>query len=235
MNFIKKVLFASIFLITNVAFAGDYDANYYEDEGDLLFKIRGFYIYSPSKLKKKPFPIINKGKLSSIIENGYGFNTATTFFFTDNIATELSLGLSMLRIKNVALKKVNFSFENEAKTLEKKNKTYFVPLVATLQYHIALFEKVRPYIGAGYHGAYMYTGSNAIKIAAEHGAVVQVGIDLLSKDDNLFTFDIKRYFLKSKMIFKKDFLFPNNLFVSDISSKINWNPFVVSVGFGFKF
>lgn len=234
MKFIKNILFASIFLIINAAFASDYDADYYEDEGELLFKIRGFYVHSPSKLKNLPSSVANKEKPGSIVENGYGFDTATTFFFTDNIATELSLGLSMLRVKNSALEKVGSSFGNEAKSPGKKNEIYFVPLAATLQYHVAPFGAIRPYVGAGYHGAYMYTRSKAIKVATGHGAVAQVGIDFISKDDNLFTFDIRQYFLKSKITFKKGFLFPNDPNASDISSKVNWNPLVVSVGFGFK-
>lgn len=235
MTFIKNILFTSIFLIASTVFANDYDAGYYEDEGSLLFKIRGFYINSPSKLKSLPSSVANKEKPGSIVENGYGFDTATTFFFTDNIATELSLGLSMLRVKNSALEKVGSSFGNGAKSPGKKNEIYFVPLAATLQYHVAPFGAIRPYVGAGYHGAYMYTRSKAIKVANGHGPVAQIGIDFISKDDTLFTFDVRQYFLKSKLTFKKGFLFPNNDAASNIGSKVDWNPLVISAGFGFKF
>ena len=52
---VKKysILVTSILLVTSTVFANDYDANYYEDEGALLFKIRGFYINSTAKLKNR--------------------------------------------------------------------------------------------------------------------------------------------------------------------------------------
>ena len=235
MNFIKNILVTSILLLTSTVFANDYDANYYEDEGALLFKIRGFYINSTAKPKNLPTSATNAEKPGSLIENGYGFDTATTFFFTDNIAAELSLGLSLLKTKNSALKKASTAFGDGTGNVGKKNDIFFVPLAATLQYHVAPFGAVRPYVGGGYHGAYMYTRSKAIKVAPGHGAVLQAGIDFIAKDDTLFTLDVRQYFLKSKVTFKKGFLFPNNPNASDIGSKVTWNPLVISFGFGFKF
>ena len=59
---------------------------------------------------------------------------------------------------------------------------------------------------------------------------VQAGIDFISKDGLMFTFDVRQYFLKLKMIFKKGFLNSD----SDVVSAVVWNPIVVFVGFRFK-
>lgn len=234
MKFIKNIFIASTLLVASSAFANnDYDANYYEDEGALLFKIRGFYISAPAKIKQAP--VNGTEKPGDLVQNGYGFDTATTYFFTDNIATELSLGLSFLRTKSSALNKASVAYGDGTGTSGKKNDIFFIPLAATLQYHVAPFGAVRPYVGGGYHGSYLYTRSKAIKVRPGHGAVLQAGIDFMAKDDTLITFDIRQYFLKSKVTFKKGFLFPNNSAASDVSSKVDFNPLVVSLGVGFKF
>tara|TARA_B110000503_G_scaffold142158_1_gene238055 strand:+ start:323 stop:1030 length:708 start_codon:yes stop_codon:yes gene_type:complete len=235
MKSIQNILIAFIFLIASSASASnnDYDANYYEDEGSLLFKIRGFYINAPVKIKTAP--INGAEKPGKLLQNGYGFDTATTYFFTDNIAAELSLGLGMLKTKSSAIKKASTAYGDGTGSAGKKNDIFFVPLAATVQYHIAPFGALRPYIGGGYHGAYLYTRSKAIKVRPGHGAVLQAGIDFMAKDDTLITFDIRQYFLKSKVTFKKGILSSNNPMVSDVSSKVDYNPLVVSIGFGFKF
>ena len=235
MKFIKNIFIASALLVASSAFANNnnYDANYYEDEGALLFKIRGFYINAPAKIKQ--VPINGTEKPGDLVQNGYGFDTATTYFFTDNIATELSLGLSFLRTKSSALNKAAVAYGGGTGSSGKKNDIFFIPLVATLQYHVAPFGAIRPYVGGGYHGSYLYTRSKAIKVKPGHGAVLQAGIDFMAKDDTLITFDIRQYFLKSKVTFKKGFLFPNKPTTSNVSSKIDFNPLVVSLGVGFKF
>ena len=81
----------------------------------------------------------------------------------------------------------------------------------------------------------MYTSSKAIKVSTGYGPVAQIGVDFISKDDTLFTFDIRKYFLKSNVTFKKSLLGPNNPAISDIRSKVDWSPLVISAGFGFKF
>ncbi len=213
----------------------DYDANYYEDEGALLFKIRAFYTRLSGKMKDLPNGNANTEKPGTLSQHGYGFDTATTYFFTDNIAAELSLGISTLRVKQNALLKASLFLGDGAGTTGKNNDIFWVPLTATVQYHVAPFGAIRPYVGGGYSASYMHTNSKAIKVANGHGPVVQAGVDFVSKDDTLFTFDVRQYFLKSKVTFKKGFLVPGVTGAKDINSKVDWNPLVISAGFGFKF
>ena len=103
MDFTKKiiVLFATLFALSSTA--SEYKNSYYEDEGDLLFKIRGFYLNTYAKLTKLPSSVANRPKPKSFAQNGYGIDTATTYFFTDNIAAELSLGFGIIKVKSAAL------------------------------------------------------------------------------------------------------------------------------------
>ncbi|MDP5110481.1 MAG: OmpW family protein [Rickettsiaceae bacterium] len=231
MNFTRNimVLFVALFALNTTA--NEYKNSYYEDEGDLLFKIRGFYLNTNAKLTKLPASLANKEKPKSFAQNGYGFDTATTYFFTDNIAAELSLGFGIIKVKSAALASASNAFGNGGGSSGKRNEIYYIPATATAQYHLAPFGALRPYIGGGYNGTFMHTRSKAIKTANGHGPVVQVGIDFVSKDDTIFTFDVRQYFLKSKVTFKKGFL--NS--ASDVGSTVVWNPLVISAGFGFKF
>jgi len=233
---IPVVVFSTFVALANIAFAAhdDYYANYYEDEGDLLFKIRGFYLHTSSKPTNFPASVAAKEKPGALVQLGYGVDTATTYFFTDNIAAELSLGIGMMKVKSSALAKAA-SLGDGTGVAGKNNQIIIVPAAGAIQYHVAPFGAIRPYVGGGIHGTYMYTRSEAIKVATGYGPVVQIGVDFISKDDTLFTFDIRKYFLKSNVTFKKGFLGPNNPAVTDIRSKVDWSPLIISAGFGFRF
>ncbi len=208
----------------------DKDLDYYTDEGRLLFKIRGFGAITAGKLKSMPAPtnaVALRGK--NLVRNGFGIDTATVVFFNDNIASELSLGFGVLRAKDSTISNISASY-GAGNYKSKRKDIYMIPLTLTAQYHIAPFGAIRPYVGAGYHGAYLFTKSKAFKINNGHGPVLQVGVDFVAKDDTLITFDIRQYYLKTKVIFK-DGLVGNN---RGFSSKTELNPLVFSVGLGFK-
>ena len=141
----------------------------------------------------------------------------------------------MMRVKSSELAKARNAFGTGVANIGKKHEIYYVPAAATVQYHIAPFGAIRPYVGGGYSGSFMFSRSKAIKVDHGHGAVIQAGIDFVSKDDTMFTFDIKQFFTKSKVTLKKGFLDPNNANAANIGSTATWNPLVVSAGIGFKF
>jgi len=241
MKILKNLILASVVSFSTVALASkpndaksnDYYANYYEDEGSLLFKIRGFYLATNAKINNfSPSPTTpGASKPSGLGNAGYGFDTAMTIFVTNNIAAEISLGFGFIKTKSSDLSMVAVSYGNPNAATGKRNQIFMFPVTFTAQYHIAPFGAIRPYVGAGLNGTYMYTRSHAIKASGGFGPVLQTGIDFVAKDDTLFTFDIKQYFLKSKVSFKKDFLGTN----SDVKSKVTLNPLVISAGIGFKF
>ncbi len=241
MKILKNLILASVVSFSTVALASkpndaksnDYYANYYEDEGSLLFKIRGFYASTISKINSfsPSSPNPNTPPPSTLGTFGYGFDTATTIFVTNNIAAEISLGFAFYKTKSSDLSMVAVAYGKTNAATVNKNQIFMFPVTFTAQYHIAPFGSIRPYVGCGLNGTYMYTRSHAIKASGGFGPVLQTGVDFVAKDDTLFTFDIKQYFLKSKVNFTKSFLRTN----SDVKSKVTWNPLVISAGIGFKF
>ncbi|MDG1436864.1 MAG: OmpW family outer membrane protein [Rickettsiaceae bacterium] len=235
-NFTKNIAITSILLLASSAIAADrdYNANYYEEQDSLLFKIRGFYVSAPTELEKNP-TTSGATKVGNMVEVGYGFDTAVTYFLTDHFATELSLGLASLKVKSTAMQKAASAYGDGSGVATKNNNIYLVPAAAILQYHVAPFGGVRPYVGIGYHGTYAYTRSKAFKVKPGHGAVAQIGVDFVEKDDTLITFDVRQYFLESKVTLKRNFLYPSDTTQSAVSSKVKLNPLVISMGIGFKF
>lgn len=231
---IKNVFFI-IFVFTSSLSVADnltdkiYDADYYEDEGRLLFKVRAFAIKSSPEQKSLPAPLSsNPIKVGNFVENGFGGDTASTIFFSDRIAAELSLGLNLLNTKSSTLQSIANNYNGSIKT--KKKRIYSIPLTITGQYHIAPFGAIRPYVGAGYHAAYIFTKAKEFKINNGHGPVVQIGIDFVAKDDTLITLDLRQYLLKTKITYKGAIVNTAN-----VSSKVALNPLVLSLGVGFMF
>lgn len=241
MRILKNLAIFCVFAISSNVFAGesvsvpkenDYYANYYNDtETSLLFKIRGFYAATNAKMGSLPAPTTaSASKPGKLAQQGYGFDTAMTIFVTDNIAAEVSLGLGFYKTKSSALSDAATAYGSGTSSLGKRNQIFMVPVTLSAQYHAAPYGGLRPYVGLGLNGTYMHTRSKAIKAESGFGPVLQTGVDFISKDDTLFTLDIRQYLLKSKVKFKKGFLATDG-----ISSKVNWNPLVISAGFGFKF
>ena len=233
---VKKLLLTSAICISFNSFASsandNNDVDYYEDEGRLLFKARIHGLLSNGKQKgfsATKNQVSNPQKVGRLVQNGYGGDAATTIFFNDNIASELSLGLSVLKVKYTSVKNVGINYNAKTDNLGKKKDIYMIPLTLTGQYHIAPFGAIRPYVGLGYHGAYIINKCKAFNIKNGHGFVAQAGIDFVAKDDTIINLDIKQYLLNTKVTYQESFIKP------PVTSKVKINPLLISVGIGFKF
>lgn len=231
---IKNLLFAYVICISFSAFSSsqvDNEEDNYQDEGRLLFKIRvhGLLSHATQKGLTTKNQVSNAKKVGHFIENGYGGDVATTIFFSDNIASELSLGFDVLKTKYASIRDVGSNYGVNNKNLGKKKDVFMIPVTLTGQYHIAPFGGIRPYVGLGYHGAYMFSKCKLFDIKNGHGAVMQVGVDFVAKDDTMINFDIRQYFLNTKVAYKESFISPA------VTSKVKINPLIISLGIGFKF
>lgn len=216
---------------SSAANAMEYKNSYYEDEGDLLFKLKAQYINTDSKLTKLPTATNAGADLpKSLTKNGYGAEGSMTYFFTKNIAAELSVGVQQHRINSSSLTDIHKAFGTGVAEIGKHKEIYQIPATATIQYHIAPFGGVRPYVGAGYNATYMHSRSKEVKLNNAHGAVLQAGVDFVMRNDMIVTVDVKQLFLKSKISFKKEYLNTT----SNVDSTVKWNPLVISAGVGFK-
>lgn len=236
MKLLARILFFVILIFNISALADrssfrDYDADYYLDEGKLLFKLRP--LFSNVSGDQKGFEKFNSTtkKPGDLIKNGYGFDTATTYFLTDYIAAELSAGVIYFKTKKATVRDTANFFGNTNAAIGKGLNIWMVPVSGTLQYHIAPYGAIRPYLGVGVHGTYVYSRSKEFSVGNGAGAVLQGGIDFVARDDTLITLDVRRYSLESKINYKSNITGLDK----DFSTKARWNPIVVSLGFGFVF
>ena len=135
MKILKNLILASIVSFSSVALASnpnDYYANYYEDEGSLLFKIRSFYLATNAKLNNfSPSPTTpGASKPSGLGNAGYGFDTAMTIFVTNNIAAEISLGFGFIKTKSSDLSMVAVSYGNPNAAAGKRNQIFMFQLLS---------------------------------------------------------------------------------------------------------
>ena len=219
----------------NTESVGDYDSNYYKEEGSILFKVRGSGIFTKGQLKGLPAATSTRGraspaKVGGLVSNGYGVEVSTTVFFTKNIAGELGIGLQLYKTSSGAITSVGNNYSNNPAAAKKKN-IYAVPTSLMLQYHIAPYGAIRPYVGAGYQYTWMLSKAKQFTINSGSGYALQAGVDFALTDDTLISFDVKRYQLEPKVKFKSSFLTGTQ----GITSKVKINPIVVSLGMGWKF
>ncbi|MDF2965479.1 MAG: OmpW family outer-rane protein [Rickettsiaceae bacterium] len=233
----KKYL--SIVLITSLvgyalpgfSIAPEEDFYSYEDEGRLIVKLRGQGIITDGKQKGLPSPTSARGIASPKANNkltskGIGLEGATTLFFNDNLASELSLGFAGVRTK--APENIAHNYSDNLKAGKQRN-IYFLPISMLIQYHIAPFGAISPYIGGGLHYSMLFTRSSDYKLNNSKGPVLQAGIDFITRDDTILNVDVKKYIMQSKVKYK------STVSANGIHSKLNIDPVIISVGIGYKF
>jgi len=209
----------------------DYDANYYgdRDEGSLVFKAKFSGIKSHAKQKGLPKPTSADPRTVGVfVENGFGAEASTTIFFSSNIAAELSLSFNVLRTKYSNLSNIANNYGGNTNVGKRKD-LYMIPLIATGQFHLAPFGAIRPYVGGGYHGVYLFSKSKSFNIKNGHGPVAQLGVDFYAKDDTIINIDVKQLWSNTRVHYKQQLVGKNG-----VSSKVKLNPLVISAGVGFK-
>jgi outer membrane protein len=233
---IRSIFFVVVLSFSIVSFAqtssynNNYDEDYYENEGKLLFKVRMLGVKVNGTQKNLPTPTnASPTPVGKLITHGIGVDTGTTIFFNDYIASELSLSFTSFRNKNSVLVAATNNYN--APTPGKGKRIYSMPLAFTMQYHIAPFGAIKPYIGAGYHGAWALSKAKEIRLKNTHGAVLQAGVDLIAKDDTFINIDIKQYLSTTRITYKAAKTSTGN----NVTSKLKLNPLAIGVGIGFMF
>lgn len=222
---LTKLIAASTFFIAANSMA-------FNESEQIIFKIRANYTSSDSKLGGLPAP-----KSSTPLANGklfstaYGADGSATLFLTDNIAGEFSTGLTLYKAKNSAISSVAYNYNTNQQASKKRN-IYFIPSALTLQFHIAPYGAIRPYVGGGYHYTYIIQRAKEYKLKNAGGAVLQGGVDIVLQDDTYINLDAKYYMLKTKASFNKSFAVDKDS--KQVTSKMKLNPFSIGIGLGFK-
>lgn len=140
------------------------------------------------------------------------------YFLTDHLAVELIAGTT----KHTATAK------GPGTDLDVKE-TWVLPPVATLQYHFAPASRVSPYVGAGVNYMLFYGDDDLngfrFDIDDGFGAALQAGVDVALRDRWTLNLDVKKIFFETDAVDRS----------AGLKSKISLDPFVTSIGFGYRF
>nr|WP_229167782.1 MULTISPECIES: OmpW family protein [Bradyrhizobium] len=151
-----------------------------------------------------------------------------TYFFTNNIAAELILGVARHHISGTG-------------TLNGLDigKVWLLPPTLTLQYHFTDFGPFKPYIGAGINYTVFFNQSAAntslaglavtdLHIGNQFGAAVQFGFDYMLDRHWGLNFDVKKLWLRP------DYSATVNNAIA-VTGRANIDPWLVSGGITYKF
>ncbi len=141
-----------------------------------------------------------------------------SYFFTDNVAVEVIAGTT----------KHTVTAKGPATDVKVKE-TWVLPPVVSLQYHFAPTAKVSPYVGAGVNYMLFHSGKdqNGFKVELDDGFgyALQAGVDVAVKGPWSANVDVKKVFFETDA----------KINGGALKSKVKLDPWVLSVGFGYKF
>lgn len=146
--------------------------------------------------------------------------TDITYFFDKHIAAELILAVSRHHIKHTSGLDLG--------------KTWVLPPTVTLQYHLDPDSRsFRPYIGAGVNYTKFFGHGDAdpsiskVKLRDSVGFALQAGFDVPINDHWTFNVDVKKVWMNTKATVE--------VAGPDIQAKVDIDPVIVGVGFGYRF
>lgn len=167
------------------------------------------------------------GSLKALASGGPELDVS--YFFTKNIATELSLGTSFHGIKS----------DGAIKEYGKTERTWILPSNLTLQYYFDLNPNFKPYLGAGVNYTSFFKEEEKgnfshSSFSNRFGVAVQAGTDIMLNKNWGINFDVKKVFLKTKV---------NATYNSDpmlnvdtaITGDVKLDPWLIGTGVTYKF
>ncbi|MCV3211571.1 OmpW family protein [Mesorhizobium sp. YC-39] len=144
-----------------------------------------------------------------------------SYFFTDNIATELILGTTY----------ANIDGQGSIGGLGKVGKVWLLPPTLTLQYHFTNLGAFKPYVGAGVNYTIFYNqdagSADALKVKNTFGTALQVGFDYMVDQHWGVNFDVKKLFLKPN--------FDVTVGGAKLTGKAALDPWLIGAGVTYRF
>ena len=184
--------------------------------GPWKVRLRGLYVLTH-----------NKGVVNGIDDSDLAYTNTTipeldiSYFFNENIASELILGTTY----------ANIDGKGSIEGLGKIGKVWLLPPTVTLQYHFTNFGDFKPYVGAGVNYTMFYDqkAKSADKLDVENslGAALQVGFDYRIDDHWDFNVDVKKIFMQPK--------FDVTVGGTDYTGKAKIDPWLIGTGIGYRF
>ena len=160
------------------------------------------------------------------VDNGLTGDVDFSYFFTDNIAAELTLAVTehSVRASNTAAGNVDLG------------KVKLLPPTLTLQYHLAPDAQYRPYIGAGVNYTIFFDeegcpSSNTIALKTDYedafGLALQAGIDIGITEKLAINFDVKKIFLQTEATVTTT--------GPRLKTDVDIDPWLIGVGLSYRF
>ena len=141
-----------------------------------------------------------------------------TYFLTDHISVEAILGATRHEIRAVG-----------GTTDVAVHETWVLPPVVTVQYRPAPEARVSPYVGAGLNYMLFFDGENRngfdVKLDDGIGYALQAGADVAVSGPWTVNIDVKKVWFNTDATIN----------AGTLSSDVNLDPWVVSLGLGRKF
>lgn len=153
---------------------------------------------NPWQVRLRALGVITEdsGYVNAVPGSGLSYSNTVTpeldisYYFTDNIATELILGTTYANIEG----------QGAIGALGNVGKVWLLPPTLTLQYHFTNFGAFKPYVGAGLNYTIFYNqhagSADALKVNNTFGTALQVGFDYMVDQHWGINFDVKKLFLK---------------------------------------
>ncbi|MCB4770740.1 OmpW family protein [Ancylobacter sp. Lp-2] len=144
-----------------------------------------------------------------------------TYYFTDNWAAELILGVTPHDIDGAG----------SLSALGKIGEAWLLPPTLTLQYHFTDFGAFKPYVGAGVNYTIFFDqkadAADSLDVHDTWGWALQVGFDYMIDAHWGFNVDVKKLFLKPD--------FDVTVAGAALTGTADLNPWIVGVGVTYRF
>ncbi|WP_184878876.1 OmpW/AlkL family protein [Mesorhizobium sangaii] len=184
---------------------------------------------SPWQIRLRGLGVITKdsGYVNAVPGSGLSYSDTVipeldiTYFFTDNIATELVLGTTY----------ANIDGQGTIGGLGNVGKVWLLPPTLTLQYHFTDFGAFKPYVGGGVNYTIFYNqdvgSADALNVKNTFGAALQVGFDYMVDRHWGVNFDVKKLFLKPDFDVTVD--------GAKLTGKAELDPWLIGAGVTYRF
>lgn len=142
-----------------------------------------------------------------------------SYFFTNNIAVEVIAAVTPhdVTAKDTALGGVDVG------------SVWLLPPTVTLQYHFTSLPVAKPYVGVGLNYTHFYDADPGdlarVKYDDSFGPAVQAGVDVPLTGNWVFNVDVKKIWINTTAKFND----------GAVSADVDINPWIVGVGFGYRF
>ncbi|MES0021077.1 OmpW family protein [Mesorhizobium sp. M0036] len=184
---------------------------------------------NPWQVRLRALGVITEdsGYVNAVPGSGLSYSNTVTpeldisYYFTDNIATELILGTTYANIEG----------QGAIGALGNVGKVWLLPPTLTLQYHFTDFGALKPYVGAGVNYTIFYNqgarSADALKVKNTFGTALQVGFDYMVDQHWGFNFDVKKLFLKPDFDVTVD--------GAKLTGKAEFDPWLIGAGVTYRF